>query len=88
VRGRRSSTGVSQSAGQIAGLDYDWRNSFRIEKKPAVAARIAWLCRQDDEVLLEKRNRLEEFLWDDLRADRADFYETKANTPPPNRLLN
>ena len=38
--------------------------------------RIAWLCRQDEDVLREKRNRLEEFLWGGLNADRADFYET------------
>jgi hypothetical protein len=63
-------------AGQIAGLNYDRRNLFRIEKKPAVAARIAWLSRQDEEALREKRNRLEELLWVGLYADRADFYET------------
>jgi hypothetical protein len=50
-------------AGQIAGLNYDRRNLYRIEKKPAVAARIAWLSRQDEETLREKRNRLEQFLW-------------------------
>jgi hypothetical protein len=64
-------------AGQIAGLNYDRRNLFRIEKKPAVAARIAWLSRQDEEALREKRIRLEEFLWDGLLADRADFYEAE-----------
>src|SRR6516164_4609692 len=63
-------------AGQIAGLNCDRRNLFRIEKKPAIAARIAWLSRQDEEAVREKRNRLEQFLWDGLLADRADFYET------------
>jgi hypothetical protein len=63
-------------AGQIAGLNYDRRNLFRVEKKPAVAARIAWLSRQDEEALREKRNHLEEFLWVGLYADRAEFYET------------
>ena len=62
-------------AGQIAGLNYDRRNLFRIEKKPVVAARIAWLSRQDEEALREKRNRLEELLWVGLYVDRADFYE-------------
>ena len=62
-------------AGQIAGLNYDRRNLFRIEKKSAVAARIAWLSRQDEEALREKRNRLEELLWVGLYVDRADFYE-------------
>jgi len=63
-------------AGQIAGLNYDRRNLFRIEKKPAIAARIAWLSRQDEEALREKRNRLEQFLWEGLYVDRAEFYET------------
>jgi hypothetical protein len=62
-------------AGQIAGLNYDRRNLFRIENKPVVAARIAWLSRQDEEELREKRNRLEQLLWVGLYVDRADFYE-------------
>ncbi len=71
-------------AGQIAGLNYDRRNLFRIENKPVVAARIAWLSRQDEEALREKRNRLEELLWVGLYVDRADFYET-VKTPITNR---
>jgi hypothetical protein len=71
-------------AGQIAGLNYDRRNLFRIEKKAAVAARIAWLSRQDEEELREKRKRLEEALWAGLYADRADFYET-VETPITDR---
>ena len=63
-------------AGQIAGLNYDRRNLFRIEKKPAIAARIAWLARDEEENVRRKRQRLEQFLWDGLLADRADFYET------------
>ena len=71
-------------AGQIAGLNYDRRNLFRIENKPVVAARIAWLSRQDEEAIREKRNRLEELLWVGLYADRADFYET-VETPITDR---
>ena len=71
-------------AGQIAGLNYDRRNLFRIEKKSAVAARIAWLGRQDEEALREKRKRLEEALWVGLCVDRADFYET-VETPITDR---
>jgi hypothetical protein len=63
-------------AGQIAGLNYDRRNLFRIEKKPAVAARIAWLCRDEEENIRSKRQRLVEFLWDVLESDRTNFYET------------
>src|SRR6516165_9209378 len=60
------------AAGQAAGLNYDRRNLFRVEKKPAVAARIAWLSRQDEEELREKQNNCEQFLWNGLLADRAD----------------
>src|SRR6476646_9843556 len=63
-------------AGQIAGLNYDRRNLFRVENKPAVAARIAWLCRDEAENIRRKRQGLEEFLWQALQADRADFYES------------
>ena len=63
-------------AGQIAGLNYDRRNLFRIEKKPAVAARIAWLSRDEEGNVRRKRQRLEEFLCRGLHADRTDFYET------------
>jgi hypothetical protein len=71
-------------AGQIAGLNHDRRNLFRIENKPVVAARIAWLSRQDEEELREKRKRLEELLWVGLYADRVDFYET-VETPITDR---
>ena len=71
-------------AGQIAGLNYDRRNLFRIEKKAVVAARIAWFSRQDEEELREKQKRLEELLWVGLYADRADFYET-VETPITDR---
>jgi hypothetical protein len=49
-----------------------------------IAARIAWLSRQDEEALREKRNRLEELLWVGLYADRAEFYET-VETPITDR---
>jgi len=71
-------------ASQIAGLNHDRRNLFRIEKKPVVAARIAWLSRQDEEALREKRNRLDELLWVGLYVDRAEFYET-VETPITDR---
>jgi hypothetical protein len=71
-------------AGQIAGLNYDRRNLFRIENKFVVAARIAWLSREDEEELREKRKRLEELLWVGLYIDRAEFYET-VETPITDR---
>jgi len=67
---------AGNTKGQIAGLNYDRRNLFRVENKPAVAARIAWLCRGEADNIRRKRQGLEEFLWQALHADRADFYES------------
>jgi hypothetical protein len=47
-----------------------------LEKKKNVQARIAWLTRDTEEALRQKRQRLETFLWDVLESDRANFYET------------
>ena len=49
-----------------------------LEKKKNVQARIAWLTRDTEEALRQKRQRLETFLWDALESDRANFYETVA----------
>jgi hypothetical protein len=38
-------------------------NASKLERKQHVIDRIAYLCRQDEEVLAEKRKRLEELLW-------------------------
>src|SRR5262245_2513723 len=49
-----------------------------LAKKKNVQARIAWLTRDTEEALRQKRQRLEAFLWDALESDRANFYETVA----------
>ena len=51
-------------------------NSFRLEKKPGVRARIEYLTRQSQERIAEKRVALEEQLWAVLEADIGDFWET------------
>ena len=47
-----------------------------LERKPKVQGRIAYLTRDDENALREKRKRLEEFLWDAIEIDRSDYYET------------
>ncbi len=47
-----------------------------LEKKKNVQARIAWLTRDTEDAIREKRQRLETFLWDAIESDRANFYET------------
>src|SRR5215472_1821076 len=52
------------------------RNSFRLDRKPGVSARIEFLSRQAQERIAEKRARLEGQLWSVLSADIGDFFET------------
>lgn len=50
-------------------------NAAKLERKHgAVRDRIAWLCRQPEEVLRGKRQRIEEFKWNTLNADIGDYY--------------
>lgn len=51
-------------------------NASKLERNSAVQARIAYLCRQEEEILAEKRKRLEEFLWLIHEANPADLWET------------
>jgi hypothetical protein len=50
-------------------------NAARLERAKAMQDRIARLTRQDEEVLAEKRKRLEEFLWLIHEANPADLWE-------------
>jgi hypothetical protein len=51
-------------------------NATRLERRQDVRDRIAFLVRQEEEVLAEKRKRIEEMLWAIHEADIADFFET------------
>src|SRR5215469_10972893 len=51
-------------------------NSFRLERKPGVRARIEYLARQAQDRVAEKRAALEEQLWAVLEADIGAFWET------------
>lgn len=50
-------------------------NASKLERGRNMQDRIAWLCRQEEEVLAEKRRRLEEFLWLVHDANPADLWE-------------
>jgi hypothetical protein len=50
-------------------------NASRLENRLHVADRIAYLLRQDEEALTEKRRRLEEFLWLVHEANPAELWE-------------
>jgi len=50
-------------------------NATRLERRQDVRDRIAYLVRQEEEVLAEKRRRIEETLWAIHEADIGDFFE-------------
>ena len=50
-------------------------NATRLERRQDVRDRIAFLVRQEEEVLAEKRKRIEEMLWAIHEADIGDFFE-------------
>ena len=51
-------------------------NASRLENKPGVKDRIAYLTKQAEERIAEKRARLEEALWNIHEADVGDLFET------------
>jgi Terminase small subunit len=51
-------------------------NATRLERRQDVRDRIAFLVRQEEEVLAEKRKRIEETLWAIHEADIGDYFET------------
>jgi hypothetical protein len=51
-------------------------NATRLERRQDVRDRIAFLVRQEEEVLVEKRKRIEEMLWAIHEANIGDFFET------------
>jgi hypothetical protein len=55
-------------------------NATRLERRRDVRDRIAFLVRQEEEVLAEKRKRIEETLWAIHEADIGDLWETYETT--------
>jgi hypothetical protein len=51
-------------------------NATRLERRQDVRDRIAFLVRQEEEILTEKRKRIEEMLWAIHEADIGDYFET------------
>jgi hypothetical protein len=49
-------------------------NAAKLERAQEVRDRIAWLCRQPEEIIRAKRERLEQFKWNIWFADIGDYY--------------
>jgi len=56
--------------------DHAYANACRLERRPGVRERIEYLSRQGEELIPEKRRRIEEQLWAVLEADIGAFWET------------
>ena len=56
--------------------DVAYANACRLERRPGVRERIEYLSHQDEELIAEKRRRIEETLWSIHEADIGEFFET------------
>jgi hypothetical protein len=50
-------------------------NAAKLDRKRKIRDRVAYLSHQEEDVLRDKRARLESFLWVALEADPCDFFE-------------
>src|SRR6516165_4356132 len=57
-------------------------NATRLEKRPGIRDRIAYLTRQAEELIAEKRTRIEEQLWSIAGANIQDFFVAEADLDP------
>jgi hypothetical protein len=51
-------------------------NACRLERRPEIRDRIAYLIRQEEDLIEEKRRRIEEQLWAIHEADPGDYFES------------
>jgi hypothetical protein len=56
--------------------DNAYSNGCRLERRPKIRERIAYLVKQAEERIIEKRQRLEERLWSIHESNIQDFFET------------
>jgi hypothetical protein len=56
--------------------DDAYSNACRLDRRPGVRQRIEYLSRQAEELIPEKRRRIEETLWAIHEADIGDYFET------------
>ena len=70
-------TAAYREAGWETSDDNDaYSNACRLERRPGVKDRIEYLSHQAEELIAEKRRRIEETLWSMHEADLGDYFET------------
>src|SRR6516162_6050660 len=55
--------------------DDAYSNACRLERRPKIQDRIAYLIRQEEDLIVEKRRRIEEQLWAIAEANIQDYFE-------------
>jgi Terminase small subunit len=66
-----------RGAGWEASDDDDaYSNACRLERRPGIRERVEYLSHQDEELIDEKRRRLEETLWSMHEADIGEYFES------------
>jgi Terminase small subunit len=66
-----------REAGWEASDDDDaYSNACRLERRPGVRERITYLSHQDEELIAEKRRRIEGQLWSIHEADIGEYFES------------
>ena len=68
--------------------DDAYSNGCRLERRPEIRDRIAYLTRAEEDLILEKRRRIEEKLWAIHEANIQDFFTTEDQINPPETTNN
>jgi len=63
-------------------------NATRLEKRPGIRDRISYLTRQAEELIAEKRARIEELLWNIHESNIQDFFITEDQINPAENSNN
>ena len=62
--------------------DDAYANACRVERRSEIRDRIAYLTRQEEELIAEKRQRIEEQLWAICGGNIQDFFTTEVDLNP------
>ena len=68
--------------------DVAYINACRLERRPEIRDRIAYLTRREEDLIAEKRRRIEEQLWAIHEANIQDFFTTEEDLNPTETINN
>ena|SRR5215467_2996991 len=73
---------------ETSDVDDAYSNACRLERRSEIRDRIAYLTRQAEELIAEKRQRIEERLWAIHEANIQDFFTTENDLDPTEASSN